>query len=168
MSTIADRVKTLRKAAGLTQAQFAEKLHFSRDYISQIEGGRDPGARFKQQIELIERIGMAALSRPPVDDSVGIAQQLLKESALIYGDPILIAKDARRFFEETLSAAGKDTSRLGWVREQLRAHLAIPSHWQGTSPLVPVTLPSQTQLLSSKTGKPIQSVPSALRSAQSG
>ena len=33
------RVKALRKSRGLTQAQLAEKLEFSINYISQIETG---------------------------------------------------------------------------------------------------------------------------------
>lgn len=39
MNHIADRIKTARKEAGLTQAQLAEKAGISRSYIGGIELG---------------------------------------------------------------------------------------------------------------------------------
>ena len=64
----------------------------------------------------------------------------------------------REHFERLLAAAGDDPGRLGWLREELIRSLPVPAHWpSGEVPrvLVPVTLPSQTQPLSSKTGQPL-------------
>jgi transcriptional regulator with XRE-family HTH domain len=36
----------------------------------------------------------------------------------------------RRCFETIMDAAGEDPKRLGWVHEQLIAHLTPPKHWQ--------------------------------------
>jgi SOS-response transcriptional repressor LexA len=52
---IDQRVERARRALKMTQEQFAEHMGFSRNYISMIEKGRDPGPRFVKQLELIER-----------------------------------------------------------------------------------------------------------------
>lgn len=41
-----ERIKEIRASEGLTQAQFAEKLNLSRNYVAMIEiGQREPGDR---------------------------------------------------------------------------------------------------------------------------
>lgn len=41
-----ERIKEIRASAGLTQAQFAERLNLSRNYVAMIEiGQREPGDR---------------------------------------------------------------------------------------------------------------------------
>lgn len=37
---IKDRIKIIRKEAGLTQAEFADKIHLSQNFIAQIETGK--------------------------------------------------------------------------------------------------------------------------------
>ena len=45
MTTTAERFRTLRQAAGLTQVQLAERLGVTQGMVSQIEAGRlDPAA----------------------------------------------------------------------------------------------------------------------------
>lgn len=111
MPSIADRVRTLR--GKLSQADFAKRLHISRDYLSQIENGREPSARFIHQIELLEQVGLAKL---PDADSVGTG--VVEEDALDYDS-------VRHQFEKVIRLAGNNPSRIGWLKEQLTP----PSHW---------------------------------------
>ncbi len=123
MSSIADRVRKLR--GDLSQAAFAKRLLISRDYLSQIENGREPSPRLVQQIELLERVGLA----PEKADSVGITS----EKVVNEGANEDLEAEIRRFIEDLLSSAAGDRSRLGWIREQLQAHLHTPAHWRKTS-----------------------------------
>ena len=46
-----ERIKQARKAAGLTQAAFGERIGISQNYVAQIEGGsRDPSDRTLRDI----------------------------------------------------------------------------------------------------------------------
>lgn len=73
-----------------------------------------------------------------------------------YGTPEMLEREARQFFERVISAAKGDTVRLGWLMQQMIDYLSPPKSWH-TVPkkLVRVTLPSQTQRLSSETGLPL-------------
>jgi transcriptional regulator with XRE-family HTH domain len=55
MNTIGQRVKALRERLGITQTQLANRMLFSRNYISIIEGGRNPSPKFVQALELLEQ-----------------------------------------------------------------------------------------------------------------
>lgn len=41
-----------------------------------------------------------------------------------------LATEVERHHAELLAAANNDPARLGWIREQQQAHLAIPAHWR--------------------------------------
>jgi transcriptional regulator with XRE-family HTH domain len=45
----------LRKRLGLTQADLARRMDFSRNYISLVESGREPSRRFIKELVLIEQ-----------------------------------------------------------------------------------------------------------------
>lgn len=51
----AERLRTWRVGANLTQAQAAEKLGIDRAYLSQIEGGRKPGTRLRTRFGMEEK-----------------------------------------------------------------------------------------------------------------
>jgi len=55
MNTIGQRVKALRDKLGLTQTELANRMRFSRNYISIVEGGREPSPKFVQALELLEQ-----------------------------------------------------------------------------------------------------------------
>lgn len=59
-SAFAERLRAWRVGANLTQAEAAEKLGIDRAYLSQIEGGRRPGARLRTRFQLEEK----AVTRP--------------------------------------------------------------------------------------------------------
>jgi transcriptional regulator with XRE-family HTH domain len=51
---ISNRVRKLRGAMHLSQEEFAHQLGVSRNYVSMIEGGREPSANIVKLIELLE------------------------------------------------------------------------------------------------------------------
>lgn len=117
--SIADRVKRLRKGAGLTQAQFADRLLLSRDYISQIENGREPGPRLVQQIEMLEKVGL------PSDDSVGTPYLMNADKA----------DTADMLMEEPQASYGTirpiEVPVVSWARAGAAAtYEEIPKDWQ--------------------------------------
>jgi phage repressor protein C with HTH and peptisase S24 domain len=54
--SISQRIKSARDALGLTQIQFADRIGFSRNYISRLETGRNsnPLKRFLKELSLLE------------------------------------------------------------------------------------------------------------------
>lgn len=51
---ISNRMRTLRRAMDLSQEEFAQQLGVSRNYVSMIEGGREPSANIIKLVELLE------------------------------------------------------------------------------------------------------------------
>lgn len=70
--------------------------------------------------------------------------------------PSEIRASVRRQIESTLAAAGDDAIRLGWIAEQVQAHVTAPPHWKKGPVMVPIYDPAQDQALSSETGLPIR------------
>jgi transcriptional regulator with XRE-family HTH domain len=104
------------------------------------------------------------------------------EPRATYGGEGDLTEEIGRHHQSLLLAAKGDPVRLGWIREQQQAHLAIPAHWLAAqvkapaatpkaqrrrtkSGLVPVILPSQKILLSTHTGLPVASPSHGARSA---
>jgi transcriptional regulator with XRE-family HTH domain len=109
----------------MSQADFATKvLLVSRDYLSQLENGRQPSERLKQQVELLEKVGSV---HPSDADSVGISRPSESRAPFPSESPAKAA--LRREFETLLSAAGEEPDRLGWIRVQMAEHLAPPKNW---------------------------------------
>ena len=52
---IGERVRALREKLGVTQAELGALMGFSRNYISLVEGGREPAHRFIKALELLEQ-----------------------------------------------------------------------------------------------------------------
>lgn len=79
------------------------------------------------------------------------------ESPAAYGDEASIESRLIRHLRELIAAANGDRGRLGWIEEQVAAHLTVPAHWkrQGKNDLPFLKHPSQTSLLSAETGKPL-------------
>ncbi len=47
-----------------------------------------------------------------------------------YGTADTLRAEARRYFDDLLSAANDDPVRLGWLLQQMREHLRRPSDWK--------------------------------------
>jgi len=50
-----ERLKALRSAMRMSQAEFAHMMRVTRNYVSMLEGGRDPGPKFLEAFDAIER-----------------------------------------------------------------------------------------------------------------
>jgi transcriptional regulator with XRE-family HTH domain len=66
MNTIGQRVKALREKLGLTQTELSERMGFSRNYISIVEGGHEPSRKFVQALELIEQAPVHISEQTPI------------------------------------------------------------------------------------------------------
>lgn len=78
-----------------------------------------------------------------VGDSVGALPEKAEEEPGSYNGPAL-EQAARRHFEDVIAAAKSEPARLGWIVEQLQAHVAIPPHWRGGVRLGRITPQSET------------------------
>jgi len=54
VTSIGQRVKLLRERLGISQTELAERMGFSRNYISVVENGKKPAHRFVRALELLE------------------------------------------------------------------------------------------------------------------
>ncbi len=65
-NNIGQRLRALRKRLGITQTKIAERMCFSRNYISWVENGRVPSRRFVKAMELIEQAPMPTFEHSSV------------------------------------------------------------------------------------------------------
>jgi SOS-response transcriptional repressor LexA len=65
-NNIGQRLRALRKKLGITQANIAKRMFFSRNYISWVENGRVPSPRFVRAMELIEQAPMPTFEHSSV------------------------------------------------------------------------------------------------------
>lgn len=64
-----------------------------------------------------------------------------EEPASYLAEPVGAEAEIEQHHAALLLAARRDPVRLGWIREQQRAHLAIPAHWAEAEPSVPELSP---------------------------
>lgn len=106
-------------------------MFLSRDYISQVENGREPSLRFVQQLDHLERtLGAAHGDAYPV----GTPQPATTLEETPANLPRSEQAEKRRAIyaelDRLLAAAGDNVERLAWLLEQMRAQVAImPRHW---------------------------------------
>jgi transcriptional regulator with XRE-family HTH domain len=87
----ADRLRAARTAAGLTQAELAERAQVTASYIWRLEtGGAAPG------IDLVDRLALALGTTPA---------SLLARQPDDVGE---LREQTRRMFESVLASAGRD------------------------------------------------------------
>jgi len=121
---------------GLTQQEFAARLMISRNYVSQLETGRKEVSR-----KLLRRINtilaestsshhLGNISEPAASYAENIAAQARADfNAKRSIDAMTQIAEARRLFEEVVSASRNIPALTGWILEQVRQHLRVPSHW---------------------------------------
>lgn len=97
-----------------------EELGVTREWISKLENCRED---FSELIIL----KLKALQH-------GGSPLAAREGASLFGGPAQPAATLIDELDETyqmiIASAAGDPGRLGWIREQLAVHLAIPSHWK--------------------------------------
>lgn len=122
-----DISKKIREQKGWSQAELAERLHLSRNYVALIEtGAKTPSVRLLVQLEQLltaveneNKIQQEPLVEEPKAGpySSGSVAQLLSEIDILY--------------TTLLKQAGNDVGRLGWFREELKV-LAIRARYNLT------------------------------------
>lgn len=121
--TTGPELKRWRKIAGLTQDELGRKLGVTREWIGQLESNDRPiSASIFLKLEALKRelylaSGESAKSRVAVAD---------EDQA---GRPETLRTEIRKLLEKTISSAGDDVARLGWIREQLLRHADAPEYW---------------------------------------
>lgn len=153
----------------------AQLLGVAREWLSKIENGKTPVSadvflKFESVKREFEHTSQRAVQ--PTLPVAGQREPFVAIDAVVTPGPVeTLRGEVRKIFEDTLAAAGSDTGRIGYLREQLLQHFAVPDHWRARRPAsgapVPVSLPSQTTLLSTHTGKPIEGL-SVSRPARTG
>lgn len=58
-------MSSLRKKLSINQAELAKRLGISRNYVSMIEGGREPSKQFISAFQMLEKQGDAAMGPAP-------------------------------------------------------------------------------------------------------
>ena len=115
-------LKAWREASGLTQEELGRKLGVTREWIGKLETTARP-------ISASIQLKMAALKR---EQEFSGPREHVQEEASGYGTRAAkdLTRDIRKIVDEAIATARDDLARLGWIREQLRAHLRPPSHWE--------------------------------------
>lgn len=133
VSNPADLSRELRTALGnLTQAELAAKLLVSRNYISQIEAGlKKPSKRLLAQME--ELLTESAKRQPRNTDEVSsepeaTSPHIVQETPVGQGSAEMV-RSIRDHVDTLIWGSKGDPGRLGWIREQLNAYVAMPRHW---------------------------------------
>lgn len=169
-NSAAERFREVRSRLGFTQQRLADELLLTRNYIAKIESGiQEPSPRALMALESL-RVRLVHKTEQPMHTA--------EAPGVIGNAPSEIVEEIEHHHAALLLAAENDPMRLGWIREQQRAHLEIPEHWKtqrpvaekgrrksSPGPMVEVTLPSQTQTLSTETGLPIPNPSRRVRSA---
>ena len=76
--TLADQIKKIREALGMTQEQLAERCGFSQSYIADIENGRRENLEFSTIKKIAEGLKCSALLRLTPDKDIN---QILDEQS---------------------------------------------------------------------------------------
>jgi len=89
------RVKNLRVALGLNQEAFATRLGVSRNYVSMIEGGREPSEALIKYFETIERETFGDASGGKDDEAGSVLREESKFNSLGVSAHSLLTGEAR-------------------------------------------------------------------------
>jgi transcriptional regulator with XRE-family HTH domain len=115
-------IRRWRENLGLHQEDVARELGIAREWLSKIENGKVAvSAEVFLAFERLER-------EHGVTSDVNPAA--VQEAPAAYGPADRLRGEIRGDVETTIAAAGDDVGRLGWIREQVRAHVTPPASWR--------------------------------------
>ena len=150
------RIEAASAKLGLNQQQTAALLRITPEWLSKITRGHVAGS---EDIGLRLDAALRARGIEPASIKSGsISGQLAEDPAPYFATGTApaepTAKDCMEHLREYLGGAQQHPGGVGYTYNLLRKHLPLGEFQPAGSPLVPVTLPSQTTLLSTETGKP--------------
>ncbi|MBB5959585.1 transcriptional regulator with XRE-family HTH domain [Saccharothrix tamanrassetensis] len=130
--TFGSELRRRRVAAGVSLAQLAKLLHYSKGYLSKIEtGGRQPAARLARQADAVLDAGGALAALVSAADEGGLpapreTSHLLDRQALMtFGSALLLPLEVRPADAE---AAAEDAETERYFREQFDRCRALGQH----------------------------------------
>ncbi len=154
--TFSEQIKALMQAHSLTQHQIAAALEITPEWLSKILRGHRTASR---DVPLrLDSFPRSTGGGTPIEHS-SIPSTPLAETSHAPDSVSELVQAIAYHHGELMAAAKNVPERLGWIREQQRAHLAIPEHWGPQRPgyAAPVrksvTPQSQTTRPTSVSGK---------------
>jgi transcriptional regulator with XRE-family HTH domain len=118
------RIKKAQALLGFNSQQMAAALGITPEWISKITNGRVQGST---------DIGLR-LDQVLRERSIDPTSMEVDPSSISGPPPAELRKELTRRFGQLLDEAGADVVRLGWVSEQMHAHLTPPAHWSNQVP----------------------------------
>jgi transcriptional regulator with XRE-family HTH domain len=124
-SLTGDDLKQWREDRDLNQDQLGDLLGISREWVGKMERGeRTISDRIFLRFERVRK-EPRFLQKRELPGTAGV----LDESHTVYGSPETLRGEIRGIVEETISMAGEDVGKLGWIREQALRYVSTPDHW---------------------------------------
>lgn len=155
------RTDALAFALGVSLRELGGKVGVSTAMIFAYRSGRTPvsGKAWKKILTAEHAAGIRS-----ENDVMGA--MIREDQEGHYDGPRDTVEEIEHHHQSLLLAADGDPVRLGWIREQQRAHLAIPAHWQSKgSGITRVYDRAQKTALSTHTGLPVPGPSQRTRSA---
>ena len=97
--TLADQIKGIREALGMTQEQLAERCGFSQSYIADIEKGRRENLQLSTIKKIAEGLRCSALVRIALDKDIN---QILDEQSTQVAEKIVAITSGSAALERQL------------------------------------------------------------------
>ena len=97
--TLADQIKGIREALGMTQAQLAERCGFSQSYIADIENGRRENLELSTVKKIAEGLRCSALVQIAPDKDIN---QILDEQSTQVAEKIVAITSGSAALERQL------------------------------------------------------------------
>ena len=133
--------KRIREKTGWSQAELADRLMISRNYVALIEMGRkQPSARLLSQLtSMLDEVEKGNSPDSPSSEAHRPANDKHRRPADVQdkaSDQVRLGQLSRQVYDlidAIIEAADHDVGRYGWILEQLRSHLQAPAHWSHSS-----------------------------------
>jgi transcriptional regulator with XRE-family HTH domain len=115
-------LKKAQAKLGLKNYEMAAELRITPEWYGKITGGKaEPSDDLRLRLdELLRRRKIELSSISEGDD--GPASSGTRQS-------VQLRQRIQQHVDDLLAAAGNDQQRLGWIAEQLLAHVDVPGHW---------------------------------------
>lgn len=128
------RLRSLIDRKGITIVQFAKQFPLSESNLHKWLKRSAPPLE-KHWPKLASFFGVSesyiAYGTPNLEEPLGAGVRVdeAPQSTRSKGAAAELRRGVTRQLDDLLAHAGDDVGRLGWVREQMLKHLAIPEHW---------------------------------------
>lgn len=154
------KLKLLRSRLDLNQAQMADRLGITREWVSALENGKEKVSdllvykireieKLVNEAEHLKKLSSDLESdrHASLDAAAGVVAEAAPSGTFHGRTSAAAALESviREYCYELVRCAAGDPTRLSWILEQLRTHLRPPAHWNASSsdPLAPPKQPDE-------------------------